>query len=216
MDLISINWEGFERFIDDEIPKCVKTVLKLCGFETFISLMEINESCIVKIEECMSKHFPGHITNLQCRHAEYYQSRNNMPFELLPGHKTLIMALPKYVEKYRLEYQKKIIDIQGRYSFILNELIRAAEENQFKTIWNASYSDAVRFFAIYIFLLCGRSCYRMLQSNLPLPSATTISKWNASCFVLEFASFVHFFSIRHQILYCFLPLKYVIYSAMYR
>lgn len=160
----TIDWEGLERFIGDEIPVCVKTALNLCGFDTLLSLVDMNENHIVAIENCMTEHFPGHITQLQCRHAQYYESRDNMPFKFLPGHETLIMALSKYVQQYRHEFQKKIIDLKDRYSFMLNEFMKTAEENLFKSKHKASYSEALRFFSIY------------LQFNLPMPSTATMRK----------------------------------------
>lgn len=59
---------------------------------------------------------------------------------------------------------------------ILNKLIKTAEFNELKDKNHATYSDEIRYFATYIFLLCGRSCYEMLRSNLPIPSVKTICK----------------------------------------
>lgn len=65
----------------------------------------------------------------------------------------------------------------NEYSFILNEMIKTAESNMYRDKNHVIYSDTIRYFSTYVFLLCGRSCYEMLRSNLPLPSVKTICKW---------------------------------------
>lgn len=168
----------FEKFIGEEIPACVKIVLGLSGFSTLLSLDSITHSDILKIEDCITEHFSEIIIQLKCCHSEFYKSQMffQKKFKFLPGHATLVAALPQYVKAYQIAYQKKIFELKGRYSFILNELIETAEANQFKSANQANYPDSVRYFAIYIFLLCGRACYNMLQSNLPIPSTPTICK----------------------------------------
>lgn len=56
----------------------------------------------------------------------------------------------------------------------MRELIQTAlqKENSGKNI--TRYSDIIRYFATYIFILCGRSCYEVLNKNLPLPSIPTV------------------------------------------
>lgn len=96
-----IKWESFEENIGDKIPCCIKKVLNLCGFDTFFSLLEISQSQIVAIEDCMTKHFSQNILELECSHSAYYRARKDLPFKLLPGHEILILALPKHIRQYR-------------------------------------------------------------------------------------------------------------------
>lgn len=180
----SINWEIFESFIGEKIPACIKTVLNLCGYTSFLSLKEIKPHNINEIETFVTEHFSSNISQLQCCHSQYYSSQiSRGQFKFLPGHETLLIVLPKYVSEFQNAYMKKIIDLDGRYSFILNELVKTAEENKYKVANQTSYPDTIRFFAAYVFLLCGRACYKMLQSNLPIPSVPTIRKSNV-CFDL--------------------------------
>lgn len=178
METNIINWGSFEDFIGDKIPTCIKLVLNLCGYDTFLSLSGMDQSSIVAIEECITSNFRNQILQLSCCHGEFYRSQMSLQiqFKFLPGHVTLLLALSRYVEEYRAIYQKKVIDLSERYSFILNELIKTAEDNQFKSIHKSSYPDSIRFFAMYIYLLCGRNCYNMLNANLPMPSCSTICK----------------------------------------
>lgn len=182
MENSSINWDIFEVFVGEKIPTCIKLVLNLCGFNTYLSLREIKLKDIHGIQECVDKNFSNEILQLSCCHASFYKSQiSHEHFKLLPGHEALVLALPKYVEQFQAEYMKKCIDLKGRYSFVLNELLETAEANKFQSVYRASYSDAVRYFVVYIFLLCGRACYKMLQANLPIPSIPTICKYTNVC-----------------------------------
>lgn len=185
MEIEAINWNIFENFIGEKLPACIKSILNLCGYNTFLSLREIKQRDITEIEECVKKNFSTQILQLHCCHAEYYISKiSHAQFKLLPGHETLIMALPKYAEKLQKTYLKQITDLKGRYSFILNELIQTAEENRFNDIHHTIYSDEIRSFAVYVFLLCGRACYKMLKANLPIPSIPTIRKFEKQYHVM--------------------------------
>lgn len=168
-----MNWIGFEKFIGEEIPQCVKRVLSLCGYDSFFSLSEINEGHIKSMENHITVNYMEEIKSFDCCYSEYY--KNQGVFQFLPGHAATVEALPKYVEKYKVFYQPDL-KLNGRYSPILEELIRTAESNLFKDKHHAAYSDSIRYFATYVFLLCGRSCYEFLSANLPLPSTKTICK----------------------------------------
>lgn len=153
----------------------MKTVLNLCGFNTFLSFTEITPSTIRTIEEFVSSQFATQIAQIDCCHAEYYKSQiSRGQFKLLPGHEMLVLVLPKYIEKYQTAYMNQVIQLDGRYSFIMNEMLKTAEENKYKEIHGRTYPDSLRFFAVYQFLLSGRAAYKMFQSNLPLPSMPTI------------------------------------------
>lgn len=169
-----MNWEDLENSIGEEVPRCIKHILEVCGYSTIFSLIEIKEQQLNEIENFIKTH-KQNIASIECNHSEYYRSIEE--FKLLPGHSTMILALSKYA----LEYQEKTKSCQSSrqndsFPFVLNELIKTAEQNLFRDPNHAQYPDTVRFFATYIFLLCGRSCYEMLRANLPLPSTKTICK----------------------------------------
>lgn len=65
-------------------------------------------------------------------------------------------------------------DEQTEYSVILSQLIKTAERNKNKSKHANYYSDTIKYFSTYIFLLCGRTCYETLCRNLPIPSTKTI------------------------------------------
>lgn len=64
----------------------------------------------------------------------------------------------------------------GKFSVILTELLRTAEQNFKKSKHANQYNDIIKYFSTYIFLLCGRTCYETLHKNLPIPSTKTIRK----------------------------------------
>lgn len=147
-------------------------MLVLCGFDSLFSLSELNESYIEKIESHINAEEMEAIQSIDCCYADYY--KNLHTFKFLPGHAAVILSIPKYVEEFKNAHKPSAWEPNGRFPFILEEMIRTAESNLFKDINHAAYSENIRYFATYIFLLCGRSCYEMLRANLPLPSTKTI------------------------------------------
>lgn len=114
------------------------------------------------------------IRNLSCCHSEFY--KNMSVFKFLPGNSTIILCLPKLIIDYHQIRRMTAPMRKGIYPFILDEMIQTAELNRLKDKNHASYGDSIRFFATYVFLLCGRSCYEMLHANLPIPSTKPIRK----------------------------------------
>lgn len=60
---------------------------------------------------------------------------------------------------------------------ILKEMIKTALRNAEYVKNHAQYSDIIRYFATYIYIIGGRSCYEVLYENLPLPSVSTVCKY---------------------------------------
>lgn len=170
----SLDWSGFENFIGEEYPSCVKGLLFRCGYNNFISLKEINESIIPKIEYFINENLKDYINELSCCYSLHYQTQST--FQFLPGHETILLALPKYIEKYMESIRLRKTEQCGRFSFILEQMIATAESNLLKDKNGLRYPDSIRYFSTYIFLVCGRFCYEMLRSNLPMPSTKTICK----------------------------------------
>lgn len=121
------------------------------------------------------------IQQLNCCHSEYYSKKMN--FQFLPGHVVILLALPKYAREFCESSQTFQPSGNEKFPFILNELIQTVENNMYTDKNHASYSDTIRFFATYVFLLCGRSCYEMLRANLPFPSVKTIRKLTYLCII---------------------------------
>lgn len=178
-----MNWNRFESFIGEEIPRCVKTALEMSGYDTVLSLCEIKQKSISDLEKHINAHGNEQIQKFECNHSDYYKQIQE--FRFLPGHEAIILALPKYALEFKKVFKSKVIDIEkgAGFPFILNEMIRTAEVNQSKDKNHATYSETIRYFATYIYLLCGRSCYEMMKANLPIPSTKSIRKFPYIFFV---------------------------------
>lgn len=189
-----MNWNKLENIIDDPIPQCVKTILTVCGYDSFTSIQHISAERICEMEKFVNKNFRVAIQELNCCHSNTYKNMNQ--FEFLPGHKTFILASAKRVGKWQECFEKT--KQSKEFSFIMEKLKETADYNAMRDKYHAKYCDAIRFFATYVFILCGRSCYEFLNSNLPLPSTSTICKFKIR---LEFFYFVRFCLIIVNIVY---------------
>lgn len=170
-----MDWILLEENLGETLPSCVKVFLSICGYDTFISLKGISVNNLTEIEEYISGNGNDAIRDLVCCHAEYYQKQNR--FKLLPGHRALILELPKYSVIPEMSSSNTRLP-NATFSLILQKLIQTAESNANKDKFHSSYSDVIRFYATYVFLLCGRRGYELLRNNLPLPSTKTVCKLN--------------------------------------
>lgn len=169
-------WSKVEKLTDDSIPICVRKILTRCGYDTIISIKNITVESVVQIENHINVYARDLIQTLDCCHHEFYKGQDI--FKFLPGHRDLILSLPKFAVQmlYPEKYLIQVIEQYPGFSTILQELIKTAIQNGKLPTNKAQYSDIIRYFATYVFLLCGRSCYNVLYKNLPLPSLSTIRK----------------------------------------
>lgn len=164
MDTISI-------LLGEPFPECVKKILFVCGYDTIASLRNVNNNSILEIEHQTQLYFRETIHCLTCCHSEFYNGQDK--FEFLPGHRELILAIPEYVKSIR---EKTITTQNEAFSTVHNALNRTALQNFNRDVNHAQYDDVIRFFSTYIFLNSGRSCYEVLNHNLPMPSTRTLCK----------------------------------------
>lgn len=171
-----MDWRKLENIIGESLPLCVQKILSVCGYDTFTSIQNITLQDIFEMQQFINDHFRETTKNFTCCHADFYKNQNK--FKFLPGHKALIVALPKLIEnqEQRCKLCMKKTKLND-YSFLMNELIETVNNNsEIIDKRNVRYSDDLRYLATYIFLSCGRSCYEFLNRNLPLPSTKTICK----------------------------------------
>lgn len=171
-----MDWKKVEKINREKLPLCIKQILSSCGYDTFGSLKCISEQSLKEIEVHINTHSRVTIETLKCCHSEHYKSLDE--FKLIPGHRDLIISLSKltcstYEPRSSNEYEQHH-DSQ-KFSHVLKALIDTANTIEKKC---SKYSDTIRWFATYIFLQCGRSCYELLNHNLPLPSTRTVRKYS--------------------------------------
>lgn len=173
-----MDWKKIEIIIGESLPTCVKSILSVSGYDTFASIKNISVKSILEIQQHISLHSRQTIAELNCCHCEFYQSQEQ--FEFLPGHKDLILALPSF-NFNDPQMSTSVHTQENKFSFIMQNMIDTAKEavNKLKIY---KYSDIIKYFATFVFLLCGRSCYEFLNSNLPLPSTKTVCKYKFTRF----------------------------------
>lgn len=160
-----------EPLIGENLPECVKKILIFCGYDTITSMKSISAQDVKDIEILVRNESSGRelIQSLNCCYSKDYREQDE--FHFLPGHKSVILALPRIVH----EYQHQNFIIPSYFSYVLRELISTAVNNRENL--RPVYSEAIKSFATFLFLKCGRSCYEFLYKNLPLPCINTICKF---------------------------------------
>lgn len=196
-------WLRLERILGESVPICLKKILISCGYDTLTSLKCISMESIIRIEKHVNECESNIIQELDCCHHEFYQTQN--VFKFLPGHCAFLLMLTKSINHHYghtcLEFSSenqyesfefaepmthamtKAVNRHAGLSTIMKELIHTALQNETVAKTHAQYSAIVRYFATYIFLLCGRSCYEVLYNNLPIPSISTICKCMTWCMI---------------------------------
>lgn len=138
------------------------------------------------------------LQDLDCCYSTTY--KNQRTFRFLPGHRSMILNFPKLVKSMQqsIIQQQTINSIatqkevsSNEFSHLLKMFNETAEQNANRVPTRYRYSETIRYFAIYIFIMCGRMSYEILSANLPLPQASTVCKQFQNFFtnVLIFISY---------------------------
>lgn len=173
-------WSKIESVIGENIPMCVKKVLLSCGYDTVASLENISREDVSRIGKHVNEYSCDVIQSLDCCHHEFYKEQKM--FKFLPGHVDLLLILPKYIQHECLSkthgYSNseshtslnlaKAVEKHTGFSVIMRELIYTVLQNENIDKNHTHHSEIIRFFATYIFIICGRSSYEVLYKNLPL------------------------------------------------
>lgn len=169
-----MDWLKLEEIIRENVPKCVKTFLSACAYDTFLSIQNISCESIHEIERHINT-CPEVIQTLDCCHSDVYKNQSH--FQLLPGHKDFILSM----SKYNFGWFKKVgfsrtqnPEQNSTLPVVLQAMIQTTHNNAEICKHHAHYDDLIRYFSTYVFLLSGRSCYEFLRTNLNLPSTKTV------------------------------------------
>lgn len=169
-------WDQFETFLGYKLPIQLINILNNCGFDNEISISEMNSGMIAEIESFQSKTI-------------------NTKFEFLPGHRALLLGLPRKVQEYN-EWNSKnkttateILNSKS-ISFLMKEVVKTAIHNENVDPKRRRYSESIKNFSIFLYMMCGRACYEIISANLPLPQPTTISMHIHVIIVVFFSKFI--------------------------
>lgn len=166
-----MEWRDIEKEIGS-IPPCLKVLLNATGYDSFASIIELSSEKICELEQYITSN--GIVGDLECCHSQTY--KNQKKFAFLPGHRTILKTLPETIKKINSDRQENL-NLNHR-SVVLNELIKCSDENAQKNKNQAQYSQIIKDFFTYIYLLGGKNCYETLKANLPIPSTKTIRKFD--------------------------------------
>lgn len=159
--------EKFQKFLGDRVPNVLIEILRITGFDSDVAVKLLNPERIEELESYLSslnQHFDG---------------SNYSPFKrLLPGHRSTLLALPSLVIEYELQ-TKKIQESKSspqndpEFTFIMKELIKTAKDNVNKDYRHRRFSQQLKDFGMYLYMMCGKLSYEILCNNIPLPQAST-------------------------------------------
>lgn len=181
-----------ENFIGQNVPDILKLLLYVSGYDTLISIKQLTSTKIANLEQWINKSlhegysglvkiFENNAYNESVLYKDIIKRKGN--FEFLPGHRDILSSLPKMITDMQAgntaDGTQRIIQENdvSKYSVILTKLIESANKNFNKSKYAYQYNDTLKYFATYVFLLCGRMCYETLSKNLPIPSTKTIRKY---------------------------------------
>lgn len=159
----------------ESLPESVVEILKRSDYDNATSISGLNERNIIELEKFVTEHF----IDLIRTDATY--SHISKTFHFLPGHKTHLLLLPTVIEKFRKNSMSKQLDKQpiklNGATFILKEIVESFRKNVSNQPKQRRYSEVLQYFAIYVYMLCGKAGYEIVCKNLPLPQISTISKY---------------------------------------
>lgn len=167
-----MDWLKVEKIIGETVPSCVKLVLTVTGYNTLSSLKSFQSETIPQIEKTFNDNFRL-VHKFDCCHSEYYN--NLCEFKFLPGHADFLCGISKYFITVQNHENRETVETITEFQPVLKAILDNLHQSTGKS--RVKYSDVLRYFATYVYLKAGRSCYEFLQSNLPLPSSKTICKY---------------------------------------
>lgn len=152
--------------LEENFPSELSQILVGSGYDTLLSMQSLDLEAICEIESFVN-------TDRSIIKGTSYE--NQEYFRLKPGHRRFLIQLAEKIRDKNICITDK--HHSSDFSYVLKRLIETAEANSHKHPKQCRYSEEIRYFATYIYLMCGKNCYEVLSANLPLPKANTICKY---------------------------------------
>lgn len=174
-------WSNLESATNYILPINLKNILSMSGFDSVVSLKYISQQTIVDTEKYIAKNLLYFQKCLNSDDPSTVAYKKQRSFEILPGHKAILLALPDIIKNIESQnnIENALADNIKKYPIILKKLVESFEKNKNMSKHANHYDDVLKCFATYIFMLCGRTCYETICKNLPIPSIKTIRKCNS-------------------------------------
>lgn len=163
-------WNHFQSFIKEKIPTSIIDILIASGYDDHISLSGMDEHEIKTMESFVN----DNLLDL----SEQYSSCK--PFVFLPGHKKLLIGIGKKAAMFKPPIERvKAINkaLNPSDTTLMNELMKSSLNNSRLVPTSRRYTDIIKEFSSYIYMLAGKFAYEVLCANLPLPQNSTIRKY---------------------------------------
>lgn len=163
-------WDNFQIFLGIDIPDVIVKILKACGYDNPTQLTGINVQEICEMENFTR----DRLSHLLKESSVYSESTS---FSFLPGHKKLIMVLGEKVKKY-----KPPKNIEQAFNFsdasnIMKQLMKSMQENSHVAPTGRRYTEILKDFASYTYMIGGKSTYELLSANLPMPQVPSVCEY---------------------------------------
>lgn len=174
-------WMKIEKYTNENFPPCLKIILTNCGYDTQISLQNITLADVLEIEKYTNQHLKPDVMKLNCCYSEQYKAQQD--FQFLPGHRKLILYLPKIISNFPEPHHVSTlqrINFPSTMSFLLKLLFKTCENNSNKQPNQYRYTAAIHYVSVYAYMLGGKLLYEFLRENLHLPSTSTVN-----CFIAQ-------------------------------
>lgn len=121
-------WNSLENSIGYKYPEEIKTILNICGFDSELSLKEINESTIKSIEEIINRSVAQNTVEIVSALSKSACKDKPLPFEFLLGHKLLILNIPKTIDSIKENKTRKSVkSLENNLSKELHETENSSE-----------------------------------------------------------------------------------------
>lgn len=105
-------WIDFENCLGFKFPKELKAILSISGFDSELSLKEINEKTIESIEQIVNENLSANNLEIVSALKGSVYEKKPLPFHFLLGHKILLSSLPERIDsiKRKKETRRKFTE----------------------------------------------------------------------------------------------------------
>lgn len=181
MENTFLIWNELKALLGEEVPDVLRRILVFTGFDRKLCLQNINNDDIADIENFIYENRMG--IDLQ---GTIY--RDQQIFKLAPGHKTFLLLMSEKIkERQNHQQQQKVYVAKEKLGddhiipadlpAVLKDIFETFIRNKDRHKNFKRYSDTIKYFFLYIYLIGGRLCYETLSQNLPIPTIGSINRY---------------------------------------